>query len=182
MTTVSDTGGSDRRTSKDTAKNEAKKVGKDIKSKADEVRDEASKTAHDAVGHAKETVADEITSVGEALRRAADELRDGSPQERSFGQMAGSLADLSDQVRDKDIGQMVHEMSEFARRNPVTFLGGAALLGFAGARFAKASRRNPTENDQRSEMSGVGADGGPVEGRQHYGTSPAQPQQTGGVK
>ena len=66
----------------------------------------------------------------------------GSAQGRSFGKMASTLADLSDTVRDKDVGEMVDDISEYARHNPLGFLAGAALLGFAGTRLAKASRRS----------------------------------------
>ena len=34
---------------------------------------------------------------------------------------------------------MAGELSEFGRQNPVAYLGGAALVGFALARFARAS-------------------------------------------
>ena len=42
-------------------------------------------------------------------------------------------------MRDKDLGEMVGAVTDFAKRNPFVFLGGAALVGFAATRFAKAS-------------------------------------------
>ena len=111
---------------------------------------------------AKEGVADEISSVSRALRKASDELRDGSAQERTFGAAASSMADFADTVRDKDLGQMVDDLGDFARRNPVAFLGGAALLGFAGVRMAKASRRARLSDE---------ASGRPGDGQPSYGGS-----------
>jgi len=110
---------------------------------AKNIKDQAADEAIRRGEAGKETVADEISDMGNALRRASDELRSGSPQERSFGQMAGALADLSDTVREKDLGEIAGDLSDFARRNPLAFLGGAALLGFAGTRLARASQRTP---------------------------------------
>ena len=45
-------------------------------------------------------------------------------------------------MRDKDLGEVAGDVSDFARRNPLAFLGGAALLGFAGTRIARASERH----------------------------------------
>jgi hypothetical protein len=90
-------------------------------------------------------VAEEVSSVAHALRTAADDLREGSAQERTFAQIADTLADTAEAIRDKDLGEMMREATEMARRHPMTFLGGAALLGFTAMRFAKASR----EGDDR---------------------------------
>lgn len=104
---------------------------------AEGATEEASRRAHAA----KDGVADEMSSVASALRTAADELRRGSPQERTFGQIAESLADASESLREKDLGEMAGDLSAFARRNPVAFLGGALMIGFAASRFGRASRR-----------------------------------------
>ena len=88
---------------------------------------------------AKTTVANEVNDVALALRRASKDLRGGSAQERRLGQIAKSLADASDAIRDKDLGEILQAASRVARDNPVLFLSGAALLGFAASRYAKAS-------------------------------------------
>lgn len=104
---------------------------------ADAVREEATRQADSA----KSGVADGVSDVASALRKAADEMRDGSPQERTFGQIASGLADVSDSIRGKDLGEMANEVSSFAKRNPMLFIGGIALAGFAVTRFATASGR-----------------------------------------
>lgn len=93
---------------------------------------------------AKESVAEEVSGLASVLRNAADELRTGSPQERTLGQIANGLADASEAIRDKDLGEIVHSVSDFARRNPAMFLGASVLLGFAATRFAKASSGSQT--------------------------------------
>lgn len=130
-------------TSKPSAATTAKRTAADI---ADQARDAAGSVAQDVTqaaksqaNAAKSSVADEMSGVASALRTAAEEMRNGSPQERTFGQIAEGLADASDAVRDKDLSTMVQDVTVFARNNPLVFLGGAALIGFAATRFAKAS-------------------------------------------
>eukprot|EP01013_Petalomonas_cantuscygni_P020856 TRINITY_DN39615_c0_g1_i1.p1 TRINITY_DN39615_c0_g1~~TRINITY_DN39615_c0_g1_i1.p1 ORF type:complete len:203 (-),score=42.91 TRINITY_DN39615_c0_g1_i1:182-790(-) len=127
-------------------------VRKRAEGMADTVAAEAGKQAEKARGAA----AQEVNSVASALRTAADEMRSGSPQERTMSQIANGLADASDAIRDKDLGEMVGAINGFARRNPLVFLGGAALVGFAATRFAKSST--------------TGADAGTAGGAQTYGS------------
>ena len=115
-------------------------VAADLKQAASEKYDEAVTEVRAKADGAKSNVAGEVKDFSDVLRRASDELRDGSAQERTLGQISSSLADVSDQIRDKDLGEMVQMASKVARDNPILFLSGAALLGFAASRFAKASR------------------------------------------
>jgi len=114
-------------------------IASTLKSRAGEVAGTVSTEAANYADRAKGTIADEVKSVASALRTAADEMSRGSASERTFSQIANSLADASDAMRDKDLGQIVSTVSDYAKRNPLIFLGGAALVGFAAVRFAKAS-------------------------------------------
>lgn len=124
---------------KEKAKAAASTASEDVKSRAQGVADTATTEAAKYADQAKGAAADELKGVASALRTAADEMRSGSPQERTFSQIADSLADASDSMRDKDLGEMVGAVTDFAKRNPAIFLGSAALIGFAATRFAKAS-------------------------------------------
>ncbi len=110
-----------------------------VKSAAQDAMDAARGEVAARAEASKETVASGVSDVAAALRTAAGELRSGSPQERTLGQIAETLADASSAIRDKDLGEAAHDLSAFARRNPLIFLGGAALVGFAVTRFARAS-------------------------------------------
>ena len=129
-------------------------AGQDAKRSAERLADDARSTAEDLGGRARDEawsqaerarggVATEMSGIAEALRKAAQDMRSGSPQERTFGQIAESLADASETIRDRDVGELAGDVSNFARRNPLAFLGGAALAGFAATRFAKASASTP---------------------------------------
>lgn len=140
------------------ARNEANKVADSARSAAAEVSEAAKAKGREAGNalaeearrrgeEAKAATAAEINTVSDAFRRAARDLQDGSPQERTFGYLADNLATVSDTVRDKDLGEMLDDVSSFARRNPLAFLGGAALLGFAITRFGRATQEG--EEDSR---------------------------------
>ncbi|EAQ03251.1 hypothetical protein OB2597_13943 [Pseudooceanicola batsensis HTCC2597] len=140
MTHQDDTGTG--RDSADTAQDTAERLAQDGKDAVKSAKDRVSEEVSSQAEAGKSGVADEISDMGQALRTAAQELRNGSPQERTLGYMADTLADLSGTVRNKDLGELVDDVSGYARNNPMGFLAGAALLGFAGTRLAKASRRD----------------------------------------
>ena len=138
-----------------------REAGEDVKRSAERLEADARRAAEDIGTRARDEawsqaerarsgVASEMSGIAGALRKAADEMRDGSPQERTFGQLAEGLADASDAVRDRDVGQLAGDLSDFARRNPVAFLGGAALAGFVATRFARASASTPRRSSTPS--------------------------------
>lgn len=139
-------------------KQAAADVAEQAKIAASTVARDAADTARGHAEAAKSSMADEVSGVASALRTAADQLRSGSPQERTFGQIAEGLADASDAMREKDLGELVRDVTTFARRNPMVFLGGAVLIGFAATRFAKASSEPETASlpapDHYSNMHG----------------------------
>ncbi len=129
------------KTTASSMRTKAADVAQDVKSNAQEAATQAAEHVKGQAEQARIGAADEMSSVASSLRKAADDMRGGSPQERTVGQLAHSLADMSDTLRDKDLGEMAADVSAFARRNPLMFLGGAALVGFAAMRFGKASDR-----------------------------------------
>ncbi len=133
-------------------------VGK-AKNAADDAMEKTTQVAATQANAAKSSVADEMSGVASALRSAAEEMRSGSPQERTFGQIAEGLADASDALRDKDLSTIVRDATQFARSNPLVFLGGAALIGFAATRFAKASADSAaTESGQHTTLASAHGD------------------------
>ena len=108
--------------------------------------DEAKSTATEKAGEAKAQAADEISRTARGLEAAAAEM-EGSPlQQDLLREAADGLKQIAHAVEGKSLGTMAAELSEFGRQNPVAYLGGAALVGFALARFARAS----TPADDRS--------------------------------
>ncbi len=143
------------------AKQAGERLAEDARSTVEELSGRARDEAWSQAERARSGVAGEVSGIADALRRAAEEMRYGSLQERTFGQIAEGIADMSETIRDRDVGQLAGDVSDFARRNPVAFLGGAALAGFAATRFAKASVRSPREG---TGVSSPSADAAPQRG------------------
>ncbi|QPM92497.1 hypothetical protein [Pseudooceanicola algae] len=143
-------------------KRSAERLQEDARQTAENLGARASEEANRQADRAKSGVASELSGIASALGTAADELRHGSPQEQVFGQVAKGLSGVSDAIRDRDLAEIASDVSAFARRNPLGFLGGAALAGFAATRFAKASsaardRGTETGNEPSATMAPVPA-------------------------
>jgi hypothetical protein len=134
----------------DTTRQEARSLGDEVRGKGAEAAQMARDTAGEYANRARDEAyargeeyrdyaASETGKVASALRKASEDLRAGSPQERFVGQMADGVADAADRMRGMSLEEIARDSSEFARRHPAAFLGGAALVGFAAARFLKAS-------------------------------------------
>lgn len=122
-----------------------------LREKAAEAASAARAEAEEHVDEARGQAASEVDKIADALRKAAHDLHDGSPQARVIGQVAEGLADAAETFRSKDLAEVGHDITDLARRNPMMFLGGAALLGFAVTRFVRASsRRGTTDSFGRS--------------------------------
>jgi len=116
---------------------------------------DAQSAAADKGEEMKGVAADEIARTARGLEAAAAEL-DGSPlQQDLLREAAEGLKQISSAVQGKSIGTMVEDLSEFGRRNPLAYLGGAALAGFALARFARASAPEPKPSWQDRAPSGT---------------------------
>lgn len=90
----------------------------------------------------KEMVSDQGLRLAESLRAApgADDL-----QSRVQNVVASSVADLSEELRQTDLSTLLEGTERFARRHPGAFVAGAAIAGFALARFLRASGEQADE-------------------------------------
>ena len=111
----------------------------DIRDTALSSLDEAKSAATEKGEETKDQAAGEIARTAVGLHAAADKM-EGSPfQQDLLREAADGLKQIAHVVEGKSIGTIIGELSEFGRQNPVAYLGGAALVGFALARFARAS-------------------------------------------
>ncbi|MFO7305892.1 MAG: hypothetical protein C0P74_010265 [Gammaproteobacteria bacterium] len=88
----------------------------------------------------KRSAADRIEQLARVLTRAGEELSQTQPTMAHYASQLGSgVSKLAARVREGEIDDLIEDTRELARRNPGLFLAGSALLGFALARFLKAS-------------------------------------------
>ena len=160
----------------DSLSKQAKTLGRDIKNKASEITDTVARsaksqaqglgaTASDIASDAKGKVesvmneqkragADYIGEIDDAVHRAAGEINNEVPQAaRYVHQAADRLQGVASAVRNRNMGDLVGEVEQFARQQPGLFFGGTLLLGFAATRFLKsASRGAPSDGSSPATL------------------------------
>jgi hypothetical protein len=73
------------------------------------------------------------------------------PQVADIAMTAADRAeDLARYLRETDVRQMIGTVENFARRQPLLFLGGAFALGVAASRFIKAAGGSQNQNQMGS--------------------------------
>jgi hypothetical protein len=124
-------------------------VGTDLLQQAiqttSEVVDLVQQQAGSRLNRQKDEAADDLKKVADAVRQVGDGLNreEAGPIAQyaaEYGKKAAeSIERLTNYLRTNDTKKLVTEVENFGRRQPVLLLGGAFLLGFAGARFLKSS-------------------------------------------
>jgi len=104
-------------------------------------------------GEQKEFIAGQLDGVAEAVERVATDLEGQNASTSQYARMIADNAEkLSGLVRDNDVDELLSMAQDFGRRQPVAFLGAAALLGFAASRFVTASAQRQQEREAKDAV------------------------------
>ena len=137
----------------ETAKAEATHLGRDLKEQGSELAGAARERAEGFATEQKAAGADQIGGIARAANRAADELDETSPHLASYVREAASAADdFADSLRNRGFGDILQDVTDYARREPVVFFGLTLAAGFAASRFLKST-------GERTGTSGVQSSG-----------------------
>ena len=109
-----------------------------------EVVDQVQQQAGSRIDRQKDEAAGELQKLAGAVRNLGDQL---GPNQGPIAQYAAEygrkaadgLDRLTNYLRTKDTKALVTELENLGRRQPAVLIGGAFLLGLAGARFFKSS-------------------------------------------
>ena len=110
-----------------------------------EIVNQVQQQAGSQIERGKETAATELSTIVNAVRQFGESLSGeaNGPIARyaaEYGDKAAdSLERLSNYIREQDPKRLLNDVQNFGRRQPALLLGGAFLLGFAGARLIKSS-------------------------------------------
>lgn len=105
------------------------------------VTEAAKERAAEEARHAREAAAETARETAEEMREAGEAFDPDSFARQITDRVAEDLSHAAQSMRSADLGNLADDLSDFARRQPALFYGGAALLGFAAARMLKASER-----------------------------------------
>ena len=107
---------------------------------AHEMWREAKDTARSAADAGQRGAAQGLSDFAGALRQAARSSQgDGTTTARVADNVAGGLERLSSRLQTRDFNSVVRDVEDFARQQPLVFIGAAVLTGFVAARFLKSS-------------------------------------------
>jgi len=132
-------------------KRQASGVADDVTRQVKEQASNLSENAKEAVSGAgdklrsaaedqKNSGADFVAGIAAAVRRAAGEFDDQIPKAGEYIRRAADQIDTtSEAIRQRDLGELLQGVQDFARRQPTAFLGATVLAGFAAIRFLKSS-------------------------------------------
>lgn len=142
----------------DQASAEASKLGHDLKAQGDELMSSARGRAEEFAHEQKAFGADQVHGIASAANKAADELEQTSPQLARYVRDAASAADdFSESMRTRKIGDILQDVTDYARREPVVFFGITVAAGFALSRFLKSTAdRSSFDSHASAYRSGSG--------------------------
>lgn len=121
----------------DLTKQKAREAAEAIRETGKAALGEARDTAEETAKTVRKSAADTGEKVASAIRDRAEQQDDDSVQRRLLESVAGGMDSLSHRVREGSLSQLVADAEGFARRNPLLFVAGAALAGFAIARMTQ---------------------------------------------
>jgi hypothetical protein len=110
-----------------------------------EIVNQVQQRAGSQLNRQMDTAASDLSTLVNAVRRFGESLtgEENGPIARYAAQYgdkaANNLERLSNYIREQDPKQLLEDVQDFGRRRPAWLLGGAFLLGFAGARMIKSS-------------------------------------------
>jgi hypothetical protein len=130
----------------------AQEAAGQAKDKAQEVAGQAKDKAQEAAGEAKGRVREQVdqrsNQAGEQVATTASDLRSVGEELRKQGKdtpakLAEQAADrterLGSYLTESDADRILHDVEDFARKQPWAVVAGGIALGFAASRFLKAS-------------------------------------------
>jgi hemerythrin superfamily protein len=133
----------------------AREAGERVRHEAQRLTDEAKAKGSSMLREQQHFFAGQIGSLAEALHQTAQNLeaQEQSGLAQYTDQAAAGLERFSHNLRDQDFNTVIGYVEDFARRQPVAFIGSAALLGFLASRFLKSSaqRRHPSYSPAHTE-------------------------------
>jgi len=151
--------GSARASTGEAVSEQARSVVDDVKREARDAAEDAKDTARATAASQKDAAAERMGGYAHALNSASDDLRDRG---QAFAaeyvhQAADGLEHASKFMRERDVDQLLGTVEDFARRQPVAFLGAAVAAGFGLARLMKSSaeRRHGTPAGSEHRDGGI---------------------------
>ncbi len=117
-------------------------AGKQATESAGHLAERAADVGIQQADHGRELAADGLDKFSRAVRRLSTDMEADQPQLAGAALAAADQADKAARyLRETDARQVIGNVEDAARKQPLIFLGGAFLLGMAASRLIKAAGR-----------------------------------------
>jgi hypothetical protein len=136
------------------------RVTDELKHDASHLKDTVGLRAKEKTESRKGQAVQVAGSASSALKAAAEDMRNNPDapdwMASALQQASRKIEGLASHVDGRSVDQLGHDISEFAQRNPGTFLAASAAAGFAAARVLRAGmdkRRHDQDSNQGASAS-----------------------------
>src|SRR5689334_4939704 len=128
---------------------------------AEQVKDKAREGAQQARDRARDEVDRRSTDAGQQVSATADAIRQASSHLREQGQdgparlveqAAGHVERAGSWLQESDGDRILHDVEDFARRQPLVVVAGGIAVGFALSRLLKASSRDRYDRREPAQL------------------------------
>ncbi len=125
-----------------TAKDEAATVAGEVKFQAKDLYAQTQQELRDQAGTQQQRIAASLRAVSDDLGSMAEKSDADGVASDLVQQVSGRLSAAATWLGDRDPGSVLTEVKRFARRQPVTFILGAAVAGIIVGRLTRALAAN----------------------------------------
>lgn len=103
--------------------------------------DKVRQSATSQLTNQKNRALDGLDTVAQAVHQTSQQLRDEKHDAIAgyVDEAVNQIERLSQQLRQRDIAELFHDLQQLSQRQPALFIGGAFVLGLVGGRFLKSS-------------------------------------------
>jgi len=124
--------------------------GQDIREQVQEQARQAEVKLRDEMDRRTTEFGDQLTSVASAMRRGTEDLRTEGKDEAAMLMERGAeqVDRLGRYLTDANGDQMMRDVEDFGRKRPGMLAFGGLVLGFAAARFLRASSERRSRDQQ----------------------------------
>ena len=152
----------------DGVKERAQEVVSQVKDTAETAREQAGDRLTRLVDERSTQGGEQAISMAESIRQSVQSMREQGQDApaRMAEQAADRVQALGLYLRDNDGNRILADVEDFARKQPLIVAAGAFAIGFAGARFLKASAARRQERQTTT---------GPTPTQQYMPPQPATP-------
>ena len=143
----------------DQAKEKVQETAEQVQQKAVEVKGQAGDRVRQELDSRSTEAGEQLGLTAEAMRRTGEQLR--SDGKETPAKVVTAVADRAERLGSyltlANADQMLRDVENFARRQPLLFAVGGATIGFLAARFMKASSSSRYEGSNGSGSYSAGS-------------------------